>query len=68
MLSLLANNVSLSFPDVLIYIIIIGACIAITYIALRQFGVVIPAFVIQIFWIVVAVVMAILAIRFIMSL
>lgn len=53
--------------EILIAIIIIGAVIGITYIALREFGITIPPFVIRIFWIVVVAIVAILAIKFLVG-
>jgi hypothetical protein len=56
------------FVDFLILIVIIAACVALMYIALRQFGVTIPPWVIQVFWICVVAVVVIFAIRFVASL
>ena len=50
-----------------IYALVVGAIIAIVFIALRQMGVSIPPFVIQIFWVVVVLLVAIFAIRLVMS-
>ena len=55
------------FGDFLIAIIVVAGCIAITYIALRVFGVEIPQWVAQIFWVVIAVCVAVFAIRFILG-
>lgn len=57
-----------SIGEVVIAIIIIAAICGILWVALRQFGVAIPQFVIQIFWILVCAVLCILAVRFLMSL
>ena len=54
--------------DLLIAVVILAACIGITYVALRVFGITIPEWVIKIFWIVVAAIVAIAAIRFVASL
>lgn len=54
--------------DVAIAIVIIAAIVAIMYVALRVFGVAIPSWVIQIFWIVVVAIVAIIAIRFVLTL
>jgi hypothetical protein len=63
------NNVrTWGIGEVLVAIVIIAACVGIMYIALRQFQVEIPQFVIQIFWIVVVAILAIAAIRFILTL
>jgi|GEM_PF-6483284 hypothetical protein len=56
-----------SIVQLLIIVIIIAACIGIMFVALRQFGVTIPPFIITIFWIVVCAFVAIFAIRFVMS-
>ena len=56
------------FVDFLVLIVIIAACVAIMYVALRQFGIAIPPWVIQIFWIVVVACVAIFAIRFVATL
>lgn len=69
MTALLALNPGAwSIGDIVIAIVIIAAVVAVMYIALRQFGVAIPPWVIQIFWVVVVAVVAILAIRFLLSL
>lgn len=57
-----------SLIDIIIAIVIVAACVAIMYVALRQFGVSIPQWVITIFWIVVVAIVAIFAIRFIAGL
>lgn len=57
-----------SIGDIVIAIVIIAAIVAVMYIALRQFGVAIPPWVIQIFWICLVAVVAIVAIRFLLSL
>ena len=54
--------------EIAIAIIIIGAVVGIVYVALQQFGVAIPPWVVRIFWIVVVAIVAILAIRFLLSL
>ena len=64
----LAHYTTWSFVDIVVAIVIVAACIGIMYVALRVFGVTIPPWVIQIFWIVVVAVVAILAIRFVASL
>ncbi len=50
-----------------IWIILIAAIAAIVFVALRQMGVAIPPWVIQIFWILVVAVVCIAAIKFLMS-
>ncbi len=54
--------------ELLIFVIVIAACIGIAAIAVKASGINIPAWVIQIFWIVLVVVVAIFAIRFLLSL
>lgn len=56
-----------SLIHILIIVIIIGAVIGITYVALREFGIQIPTFAVKIFWIVVVAIFAILAIKFLIS-
>ena len=53
--------------DILIAIVVIAAVVAIVYAALNYFGMTIPPVVVKIFWIVVIAVLAILAIKFIIS-
>lgn len=57
-----------SFVDFLIFIVIVAACVALVYVALRQFGITIPPWVVQVFWIVVVAVVVIFAIRFVAGL
>lgn len=59
---------AMSFGEILVLIIVVAACIGILYVALRAFGVGIPPWVVQIFWIVVVAFVAILAIRFVLTL
>lgn len=56
-----------SFSGIVIGIIIIAAIIGILYVALKVFGVQIPQWAMQIFWIVVVAVVAIFAIKFLVS-
>lgn len=56
-----------SLVQLLILVIVIAACLGILFVCLRQFGVQIPAFVVTIFWIVVCAFVAIVAIRFVVS-
>lgn len=53
--------------EIIIAVIIIGAAIGIMYIALQKFGVAIPPWAIQIFWIVIVAFVAIFAIRLLFS-
>ena len=56
-----------SLVHLLVLVVIIAACVGIVYVALQQFGVAIPRFVVLIFWIVVCAFFAIAAIRFVAS-
>lgn len=58
---------SWSFGEFLIAIVIIAAAIAIACVAVRAFGLTIPAWLVQIFWIVIVCCVAIFAIRFVLS-
>lgn len=57
-----------SIVQIVIAIIVIAAVVGILYIALQQFGVTIPPFVVKVFWILVCAVVCILAIKFLASL
>lgn len=54
--------------DIAIAIVIIAAVVALVYIALRKFGVKIPEWVVQVFWVCVVAVVIIFAIEFVASL
>jgi hypothetical protein len=56
------------FGQVVIAIVVIAAVLGIMWVALRQFGIAIPDFVVKIFWICVCAVVAIVAIKFVLSL
>lgn len=56
-----------SLGQILIAIVIVAACVALVYVALRQFGVNIPNWVVQCFWIVVVAFVVILCIRLVLS-
>ena len=60
--------VGIGIGQLAIYIVIVAAVVALVYIALRQFGVTIPAWVQQVAWILVVAFVVILAIKFVMSL
>jgi hypothetical protein len=64
---LLAQLAGYSLIHLLVMVVVIAACVGIVYVALQQFGVQIPRFVVLIFWIVVCAFVAIAAIRFIGS-
>lgn len=53
----------LSLVQILILIVVVAACVALVYVALRQFGVGIPSWAAQVFWIVVVAFVVILAIK-----
>lgn len=59
---------SWSLGSILIAIVVIAACVALVYVALRQFGITIPPWVVQVFWIVVVAIVVIFAIRLVLSL
>lgn len=54
--------------QMLIAIVIIAACCALVFVALRQFGITLPGWVVQVFWIVVVAFVVILAIRIVLTL
>jgi hypothetical protein len=56
-----------SLASIAIMVVIIAAVVALVYVALRQFGVSIPPWVQQVFWILVVAFVVILAIRIVMS-
>ena len=57
-----------TFGDILIALVIVLACVGIVYVATQAFGVPIPKWLIKIVLICVVAVVAILAIRFVLSL
>lgn len=57
-----------SIGQILIAVVIIAACVALVYVALRQFGVSIPGWAIHVMWIVIVAVVVIFAIRFVLTL
>lgn len=57
-----------SLGEILIAVVILAACIGIVLVAIRAFGVQIPEWAVKIFWIVVVAVVAIFAIRLVLSL
>lgn len=57
-----------NFSDWAVLIVILGAIIGLVLIAIKQFGLTIPSWAIQVFWLVVAAVVIIVAIRFVASL
>jgi hypothetical protein len=69
MTPLLANAPfwGLNIGELAILIIVIAGIVGIVFLVLREMGIAIPAFVIRIFWIVVCIFLAVLAIRFLMT-
>lgn len=57
----------LGIGQLLIYAVAVAAGVALLYVALRQFGIDIPAWVIQVFWIIVVAFVVILALRLVFS-
>jgi len=53
----------LSIVELAIYVVIVAAVVALVYVALRQFGVAIPQWVIQCFWIVAVAFVVIICIK-----
>lgn len=70
MLGLLAQvaGPQYSIGQLLIGGVILAACVALVYIAMRQFGVAIPQWVVQVFWVLVVAVVIIFSIRFVLGL
>jgi hypothetical protein len=66
--ALFAAAVGWTFAELLIAIVIIAAVVAVVVVALNHFGVAIPPVVIKIFWICLVAALAVLAIRFLLSL
>ena len=56
-----------SLGEVLIAIVIIAAIVAVVYVALKGFGIPVPPWAIQILWIVLLAVLAVFAIKLILS-
>ena len=65
---LAGNPGAWSFGQVLIAIVVIAACIALVFVACRQFGITIPGWLIQVFWIVAVAVVVIFAIKLLLGL
>lgn len=57
-----------SIAEVLIAVVVIAAACALVWVALRQFGIAIPAWAIQCLWICVVAVVVVVCIRFLMTL
>lgn len=56
-----------SFGDLAIAVVLIAAVVALVYVALHQFGVAIPSWVQQVFWIVIVAFVVIVAIKLVLS-
>lgn len=72
-MAILAQNVGggmrgWGLQEILIAIVVIAAAVGLVFIALRVFGIAIPGWVVQCFWICVAAFVIIMAIRFVFSL
>ena len=63
----IAQLAGYSLGHILIMVVVIAACVALVYVALRQFGIAIPPWVVQVFWIIVVAFVVIFAIRLVMS-
>lgn len=59
---------SMSFERMAIIVVIIAAVVAAVFVALKQYGLQIPAWVAQLFWIVVVTIAAIFVIKLLISL
>lgn len=57
-----------SIAEIAIFIVIVASIVALVYEALRKFGVAIPDWVVQCFWIVVVSIVVIWAIKFVSTL
>jgi len=66
-LILAATLNGMSIGQLATYVVVVAAVIAIVYIAITQMGVAIPPWVIQIFWVLVILFVALLAIRLALS-
>jgi len=56
-----------SLGQLAIAVVIIAAIVALVYVALRQFGITIPPWVVQVFWIIVVAFVVIAAIKIVLS-
>ena len=65
---LLGHPYTWGLTEILIAIVVFAAAIGIVYLALQYFGVEIPPVVVKIFWIVVIAFVAIVGIRFVLTL
>jgi len=65
LMALTLNGVS--FGQLAIFVVVAAAVIALVYIALTQFGVSIPTWVTQVFWVLVVAFVVIIAIKLVLS-
>ena len=65
--SLAAGSQTWSLGDVLIGVIVVAALVAIVWVAVRAMGIVVPQYIVHVLWIIAVAVIAILAIRFLLS-
>lgn len=56
-----------SISQLLIAVVIVAACVALVTIALRKFGIAIPDWVVQVFWVVIVAFVVIFGIRLVSS-
>jgi len=68
MMALLAVFQAMNIGQIAIAIVVFAAVVALVYVALKQFGISIPAWVQQVVWICIIAVVVILAIKFVLSL
>lgn len=68
LLAQFARPLNWGFGEIVIFVVIAAAIIGILYVVTRQMGVTIPGWAVQVFWIVVAACVGIVAIRFLLSL
>lgn len=67
MLTILALS-GMSIGNLAIAVVVIAAVVALVFVALHQFGITIPAWVVQCFWIVVVAMVVIVCIKFVLTL
>jgi hypothetical protein len=56
-----------SIGQIAIAVVIVAAVVALVYIALRQFGIAIPEWVVQVFWVLIVAFVIIFAIKLVLS-
>lgn len=65
---LLAQFAGRSLTEIAIAIVVIAAIVALVFVALRQFNIAVPQWLVTVFWIVIAAVVIIFAIRLVSTL